>query len=598
MDELLPMTDISTRSGKESATSEEGQRLACEEARRLVGADPADEKSAVRLAEAVRLYAGQEPKGRRGLPPIAPAVQEARRLIAGGALENAEILLRRHLGGARNDPAAMHSMGEIAARCGFREDAERIFKRSADLHAGSSDARADLGMTLHRIACEKDWPEFIVEAVAALDEAIKLDPAFEAALAYKAAILVQTRALDQGRAAYERLLDLDPHVSAHWMNYAYLLKTVGEFGASVAAYRTAVALDPMNGAAWWGLANLKLARFFREDLERMRESLRRDDLAETSRVEINFALARALDQAGSYDEAARQLTDGNGLRWATQPRDDNVVTGDFEFVSRTFTRPFFESRKDWGDKTPGPIFIVGMPRAGSTLVEQILASHPAIEGTEELFVLLQLAGELAGSHPGKDPAQLVRGLSEQDFEALGVRDLDLAARSRRTDRPFFTDKNPYNWRYTGLIHAMLPNAKIVDVRRNPMDCCFANYAQHFQVGANFSYDQRALGQFYDDYVRTMRHFDQMLPGRIHRVIHEDLVDNFETEVRRLLDYLGLPFDERCLRYYETERPVHTPSSEQVRQPINRSGLGKWRHYERHLGPLIESLGDLPRTYRA
>jgi tetratricopeptide (TPR) repeat protein len=593
----LPTTDDRTPDRGQAGRAAD-LRHACELAREAVAADPGDEGAAARLTHTVKAYAAAAPGGWRGPPPVPKPVEEARRLIAGGALEDAELILRKHLAGARNEPAAMHSMGEIAARCGFREDAERIFRRSAELHAGSAAAWADLGMTLHRVACEKDYPEFIVESLGALDEAIRLDPGLEGALAYKAAILVQTRALDDGRAAYERLLSLSPQVSAHWMNYAYLLKTVGEFGRGVAAYRTAIALDPANGAAWWGLANLKRARFFPDDIARMEESLGRSDLSDTSRVEINFALARALDQAKDYDRAARRLADGNALRRATQPRDDALATGDYDFVSSVFTPEFFAARAGWGDPTPGPIFILGMPRAGSTLIEQILASHPAIEGTEELFVLLQLAGEIAGRRPGVEPARLVRDLSEPDFHDLGARFLDLARRSRHTDRPFFTDKNPYNWRYVGLIHCMLPNARIIDARRNPLDCCFANYSQHFPVGANFSYDQRALGRFYADYIRTMRHFDQVLPGRIHRVIHEDLVDNFETEVRRLLDYLGLPFDPACLKFHETERPVHTPSSEQVRQPINRAGFGKWRDYERHLGPLIESLGDLPQTYRS
>jgi hypothetical protein len=206
--------------------------------------------------------------------------------------------------------------------------------------------------------------------------------------------------------------------------------------------------------------------------------------------------------------------------------------------------------------------------------------------------------ELAAIFPGKTPAEIITSLSEPDFRRLGARYLEIAGRSRRTRRPFFTDKNPSNWRQIGLIHSALPNAKIIDVRRNPMDCCFANYSQHFQAGGNYTYDQGVLGRFYADYLETMRHFDKVLPKRIHRLIHDDLVEDVEGEVRRLLDYLELPFDEACLRFYETERAVHTPSSEQVRQPINRSGFGKWKHYEPWLDELKAALGESLHNWRS
>jgi hypothetical protein len=239
-----------------------------------------------------------------------------------------------------------------------------------------------------------------------------------------------------------------------------------------------------------------------------------------------------------------------------------------------------------------------MPRSGSTLVEQILSSHPLIEGTAELFAVLQIQGELIGDTPtDRTIDEIVAGLPVERFHELGGRYLDLTRFHRRTDRPKFTDKNPGNWRDTGLIHAMLPNAKIIDIRRNPMDCCFANYSQHFANGVNYSYGMKEMASQYRQYVRLMRHFDEVLPDRVHRVIYEDLVENTEAEVRRMLDYLGLPFDEKCLRFFETERAIHTPSSEQVRQPINRSGIGKWRAYEPWIGELQDALGQTVEDWR-
>jgi len=570
---------------------------ACDDARAVVAENPQDEAATLVLRDVVERFARAFPYNPDGLD--APqAVLDARQLIALGRLEEAEILVRAHLRRIRHDPTAMHLMAEIAAKCDLREDAERILRESARIHAHSHEAWTSLGMTLHRIACEKDYPDFLPQAIKALDEALRCNPDFEPAQAYKASIFIQTRGLELGYAAFERLLEMRPQGSMHWLNFGYVLKTMGEFGRGVAAYRTATALDPTNGAAWWGLANLKVASLFDHDVEAMETVLDDPDLPDPTRVDISFALAKALDERKQYEAAARRLEQGNRIRAKSPTRHNDVVGSGVEFTRNVFTRRFFEDREGWGDPRPEPIFIVGMPRAGSTLVEQILASHSRIEGTEELFVLHQLETELGTMRPGMPPADLVRGLSEKDCVRLGGRYLDLASRSRHSNRPLFTDKNPANWRYTGLIHCILPNAKIIDVRRNPMDCCFANYRQHFHAGLDFSYDQGELGRHYRDYVGIMRHFDDVLPGRVYRLIHDDLVDDFEGQVRRLLQYVGVEFEESCLRFFETKRAIFTPSAEQVRQPINRSGFGIWRNYEPWLGELKSSLGDLLDDWRA
>lgn len=590
LDELADVRDIQELAQKDLS-------LACERARELVAARPTDERVAALLRKTVRQSRVDAKNERQAAPPLPPILVNATELMNAGELEKAELLLRQFLKSARNNPTAMHLMAEIAARCGLREDSERILRYSAQLHGDSADAMADLGRTLHRIASARDLPEYVGESLAAFDRATEIDPRHEGVLTYRASMLVHERGLDAGRKAFEELIGAHPHVSEHWMNYGFLLKTIGEFGPAVAAYRTATALDPANGGAWWGMANLKLGKFFQDDIDEMYASLADPELTDMARVEINFALAKALDDARDYARAASHLRDGNDLRAKLHPPDSDVVTSDIDFVTKFFTKEFFVQRLGWGDPRSDPIFIVGMPRAGSTLLEQILSSHSAIEGTEELFILLKIGGEITRGHPGKRPDEIMLGLGRDDVARLGGRYLDLAQRFRRTGRPFFTDKNPSNWHYLSLIHSMLPNAKIIDVRRNPMDCCFGNYRQHFQNGANFSYGLRAVGRYYSDYVRMMRHFDAVLPGRVHRVIYDDLVDDLEGQVRSLLDYLQLPFDENCLRYYETNRPVHTPSSEQVRQPINRSGFERWRPYESWLGDLKDSLGDLLIDWR-
>lgn len=571
---------------------------ACAGARSLVAAHPDDEDAAALLRDVVQQFADADPRDAPQMPPVAPAVAEARELMAAGRIEDAEIILRQHLKAERHDPAAMHSMAEIAARCDLEEDADRILRESARIHAGSAEAWVDRSMTIYRMALTKDVPDLVSRAVVALDQALRLDPDYEMALSIQGSILAQTRATDRALATYERLLSLNPQVAVHWLNYGFLLKTLGRFGDGLAAYRTALALDPANGAAWWGLANLKIARFFPSDVEQMESALVSPDGTDLARVEISFALARAMDQAKQYERAAQLLEQGSKVRTAIQIPESDIITGDAGFVEHLFTRDFFEQRSGWGDPRGDAIFIVGMHRAGSTLVEQILSSHPDIEGTEELFILHQFSIELATRFRGKSAREIITALDATDVARLGERYLEIASRSRRTRRRFFTDKNPSNWRHIGLIHCMMPNARIIDVRRNPLDCCFANYAQHFQAGSNHTYDQQELGRYYADYVRTMRHFERVLPGRVHRLIYDDLVDDLESGVRLLLDYVGVPFEANCLHFYETERAVHTPSSEQVRQPINRSGFGKWRNYEPWLAELKDALGDALENWRA
>lgn len=571
--------------------------LACDRARSLVAARPADERAAALLKKVVQQTPRRNPLQGSRAPQIPPAVEQATTLIASGNLEEAEVLLRGHLKIVQSDPPAMHLMAEIAARCGFTESADRILRQSAHLHFNSPNAMADLGRTLHRIAAIRDAAEYVGESIQAFRRVIELDPNHEGALAYSAAMFVHERSLDDARRTFEQLVAAHPDVSEHWTNFGFLLKTIGEFGPAIAAYRTAIALDPANGTAWWGIANLKLGKFFADDIFEMIAALDLPSATESARVDIDFALAKALDDSKDYERAAYYLKEGNEVRARQQPPNGEIISHDVDFVTRFFTQEFFETRKGWGESTQGPIFIVGMPRAGSTLLEQILASHSAIEGTEELFILLKLAEQIAREHDGKQTEDVLRSFEKRDVADLGSRYLGLAQRYRRTGRPFFTDKNPSNWRYTSLIHCILPNARIIDVRRNPMDCCFANYRQHFQWGANFTYGQRELGRYYADYVRMMRHVDDVLPGRVYRLIYDDLVEDLEGEVRRLLDHLNLPFEENCLRYYDTERAVHTPSSEQVRQPINRSGFDRWRNYEPWLGELKEALGDVLTDWR-
>jgi Sulfotransferase family len=324
-------------------------------------------------------------------------------------------------------------------------------------------------------------------------------------------------------------------------------------------------------------------------------------LSETDRFHIHFALGRALEQRKAYAPSFHHYAEGNRLRHDQIGYDPADIRRLVARSKALFTRSFYEERQDHGSNAADPIFILGMPRAGSTLIEQILASHSAIEGTMELPDIPALAKELGAGRaaPATEayPNPLFR-LSADESRRIGESYLARTRVQRKTDRPHFIDKLPNNWINIGFIHLILPNAKIIDARRHPLDCCFSNFKQHYARGQAFSYDLADVGHYYADYVDLLGHFDAVLPGRIHRVIHERLIEDPAGEVRRLLDYLRLPFEDACLASHETRRAIRTPSSEQVRKPINKDGMDQWRPYEPWLAPLKEALGPVLTAYPA
>src|SRR5690606_37790728 len=318
-----------------------------------------------------------------------------------------------------------------------------------------------------------------------------------------------------------------------------------------------------------------------------------DDL---DRLQLHFALGKALGDQGRFEESFRHFATANEIRRAVVPNDPDQVTETVRKTRSVFTREFLSGRENKGCPDPAPIFIVGLPRAGSTLVEQILASHPLVEGAGELTGIERIASSIADRAGTASWVEAVGELDAGALRAWGEAYLATVRARRRTDRPFFTDKMPFNWACVGLIHLVLPNARIVDVRRHPLGCCFANFSQYFSRTVNFGSSLEELGRYYRDYVQAMAHFDRLRPGRVHRVLYEELVNDLEGQVRRLLDHLGLPFDEACLRFHENPRAVFTPSARQVRKPLNRAGLERWRSYERWLDPLRETLGPVLDLY--
>jgi hypothetical protein len=349
-----------------------------------------------------------------------------------------------------------------------------------------------------------------------------------------------------------------------------------------------LALKPTAGEAWWSLANLKTVKFTEEDIAAMELAARNPELQDDDRFHIDFAIGKALHDAGRSDEAFAHYSAANARRRQYHPFRRSEVTNLVDRSIELFTAEILAL--PGGCMAPDPIFIVGMPRAGSTLVEQILSSHSQVEGTSELPDMPALA-----RMGGRYPIEATR-LDSEERRAAGETYLKRTAVQRRTERPFFIDKLPNNWMFVPFIHSILPNAKIIDARRHPLSCCMSNFRQHFARGQDFTYDLSDLGHYYADYVRLMSHVDGVLPGRVHRVIYERMVDDTEAEVRRVIDYCGLKFEPGCLEFHKTERPVRTASSEQVRQPIYRGGTEEWQRYEPHLDQLKEALGEVLDVY--
>lgn len=528
---------------------------------------------------------------------LAQSVRDPRLIQAGlalveGRLAVAERLLRPHLKEKPTDIAAIRMMAELAGRLGRYGDSEALLRRALELAPGFTAARANLATVLYR----QNRP---AEAIEVLDALLDDQPDNPSHQNLKAAALGRIGGYEEAIALYADLLARQPGHSKVWMSYGHVLKTVGRRDEGIAAYRRAIALAPALGEAWWSLANLKTVKLGEGDVAAMSAALDTPGLSGEDRFHIHFALGKALEDLGESERSFLHYAEGNRLRRAAIAYDPAEIEDHVERSVALFTPGFFAERSGTGCTLPDPIFILGMPRAGSTLIEQILASHPAVEGTMELPDLPALARKVGGrklrSEAGAYPERLAE-LSPEELRALGEDYLERTRVQRRTGRPFFIDKMPNNWAHVGFIHLILPNAKIIDSRRHPLACGFSNFKQHFARGQGFSYDLGELGRYYSAYVRLMAHFDAVLPGRVHRVIHERLVDNPEAEVRRLLDHLGLPFDPACLRFHENERAVRTASSEQVRRPINREGLDQWRAYEKWLGPLKKALGPVLDAY--
>jgi len=516
---------------------------------------------------------------------------EAGVALANNRLAAAESLLRRQLAHSPQDVAAMRMLAQIAAEREDYAQAERLLQECLKLAPGYSQARFDLARILH--SQQKAAP-----ILPLLERLLALEPQ---SLRYRTLQAAAYNLLGQNERSTQILSGLlaeFPGNELVWLYYGHALRTAGHLDQAIVAYRKSTDLQPGFGEAWFSLANLKTLRFSAGDVAAMQAQLAREDLKDNDRLQFEFALGKALEDAGEFAASFAHYARGNALRRAAVVYDPDSVTRLVQRTQTLYTQEFFSARAGFGSQAPDPIFIVGLPRSGSTLIEQILASHSQVEGTRELPDVPGFALELGAlERAGVPPAypQSVARLTQTQVTSLGERYLAQTRPHRLLGRPRFIDKMPINFFHIGLIHLMLPNARIIDARRSPLACCFSNFKQHFQTGLWFSYSLEDIGHYYRDYARLMAHFDAVLPGRIHRVGYEDLVADLEGEVRRLLEYCGLPFEEQCLRFHETRRVVQTASSEQVRRPLYAEGIDQWRNFEPWLGPLKDALGDVARA---
>ena len=570
------------------------------QARAIVDEVPTSAAAHRLAAHALRLLGREEEAQAASLAAVSATVHDEAMVAAALALSenrlpDAEGALRGRLREDATDVAAIRMLAEVAGRLGRYEDAEKLLSRALQLAPGFGAARANLATVYYK-------QNRFAEAAETLDAVLGDDPDNPAHANLRAAALGRIGGYDEALALYEQLTRRFPDHAKLWMSYGHMLKTVGRQDDGIAAYRRALAADPGLGEIWWSLANLKTIRFGAEERAEMEGALDAaepgSDARADDRLHLHFALGKAYDDAGEHEPAFRHYAAGNAIRSAQLGYRAAETSKTVDAIIAVCTPDFFAARADAGNPAPDPIFILGMPRAGSTLIEQILSCHSAIEGTMELPDIPALALEL-GREAKQDGRRWIEALAETPHEQLaelGAAFLERTAIQRKTDKPFYIDKLPNNWLYTAFIRLILPNAKIIDARRHPLDCCFSNFRQHFAKGQAFSYGLADVGAYYRDYVRLMAHIDAVQPGRVHRVIHEALLDDPEAEVRAMLAFLDQPFEEACLSFHASARAVRTASSEQVRRPINRDGVGQWQPYEKWLGPLKDALGPVLTAY--
>lgn len=501
-----------------------------------------------------------------------------------GRYRESEPLLHAVLAVEADDVNAIRMLARVAEEAGHLDEAERLLRRAIELKPGFDDAR----LSLARVLKENDQLE---EAVNCTAQATLVNPRNPLAHYLHASMLALFRRYEEAIAAYRESIRLRAHNPAAWLGLGNLLKTLGRQQESIAAYREALNLRPGFGEVWWSLANLKTFRFSDAEIVEIEQGL--EDAAEDDedRVHFLFALGKALEDRGDFKAAFARYDEANSIHRMHVWYDLVDTEAKHGRILDTFSAEVLATPVAPPSDEVVPIFIVGLPRSGSTLLEQILSSHPLVDGTAELPDVARVIAEISRRQTDMRYPEAATRLDASELHELGLMYLQ-RTRRHRSGKPFFTDKMPNNFPSIGLIHLILPQARIIDARRHPLDSLLGCYKQHFALGQSFTYDLQELGEFYLEYRRIMEHWHAMLPGRVLELRYEDMVYEQEPMTRRLLDYCGLPWDPHCLHFHETERAVHTASSEQVRQPLYDSSVNHWRNFRKQLAPLVELIGPV------
>jgi tetratricopeptide (TPR) repeat protein len=526
------------------------------------------------------------------LEQVPPEVVRAGSLFSDGELSAAETILRAYLLNGGNHVEALRLLARIEHQANALEDAEQRIAAALELAPNYRAARLDYVRIL------LDQQKYL-QAHAVIEAMLTLEPGNRDLLSAYAAACVGLGRHAPAIELYQQLLAAAPESFALHVALGHSLKSVGRRKEAIESYRKAAAVRPSFGDAYWSLANLKTYRFSPDEIARMREAEASPAADPVDRYHLCFALGKAYEDRNEYAESWQFYERGNALKRAESRYRPEITETNTRQQMEVCTAEFFSARAGVGAPAPDPIFILGLPRSGSTLVEQILASHSEVDGTQELPDIPSIVRRMDGCRSDVDHPRypgLLRDLAPEEFRRLGERYLT-DTRSYRGEQALFVDKMPNNFRHIGLIHLMLPNAKIIDVRREPMACCFSNLKQLFASGQEFAYSIEDIARYYKSYLELMRHWDAVLPGRVLRVWYEDVVEDLTGNVRRILEFCGLKFEPACVDFYQLERSVNTVSSEQVRQPIFREGLSGWRNYEPWLGPLKDALGDARIGYR-
>lgn len=544
-------------------------------------------------------------------PPLRNRIlAQAAEALSGERPDIAEPLVAKVLQANARNPDALNLLADIRRRQNRFDEAERLVAQCVELSPRSAGFRYNYAVILRRL-------DRFDDALARIEELLKDEPQNPLFREQRAVLLAHLGRHAEALDCRRTLAEENRGSAELWLEYAHSLRGLGSGADCVAAYHHALALSPSSISIYLHLANLKTYRFSAQEILEMESLIARHGLSATERGDLHFALGKAFGDEARYAKSFEHYAKGNALRRIGAEYDCEAIATHRQNCEQGFTREYFSSRTGWGSRATGPIFIVGMPRSGSTLVEQILSSHTAVEGLGELPNLDTVVGKRLSAFAPDLPAhelriggrfEFRRGLLEilaraieqtdaQHFRNMGEEYLELTSQQRASKSPYFSDKGLRNFGHIGWICVALPNAKIVDARRHPLDCGWSCFRSHFPGGQAFGHRLSDIGHVYANYARLMGHFDRVLPGRIHRVIYEDLVAEPEAEIRRLFAYLELPFEDECLRFHENKRAVKTLSSEQVRTPLYQEGVGQWKPYEGYLGPLKLSLGTVLANYR-